>query len=330
MNERKQVKVFLREVILASIFALIAISLVLVLSQDANSYGAASVLKMERLAEAPSPRLILVGGSGVAFNTDSAAIEKATHLHPVNMGLYAGFGMDFLLQQAASGAHKGDIILVMPEYDILDSAPAAEGFLMLEAIQQDPSLLRFMISNQHSIIDIVRQFPGWFSTRILSLAAKTPIGRHFVQEDTLYHRVYRASSFNTYGDMIGHMSESERLASSSIATATNSRDEINITTLNTLSAFINTQEAKGVTVIFSWPAVPVSYYEAKRNGFEAQEAIIEHVVTREHILGRQTDFIFQDSDFFDSIHHLAASARDVSTHRLIVLLKDWLSNNKNR
>ena len=330
-HEFSLIRTFIIEILLCVVIAMDICACILIVSRDPDSYGAASITKMERLKGAPPPRLILVGGSGVAFNTNSSLIEKETGLHSVNMGLYAGFGIDFLSAQADSGTLPGDIILIVPEYDILESPPSADGFLVLEATQEEPGLLKFALGNPHSLISIVRQFPGWFSTRIMSLIGKTPLGKYFVHEDSLYHRVYRASSFNAYGDMVGHIPETYRLGSTGIASSTSlGNGAPDQDTLGSINSFITKEEKRGVTVLFSWPALPKSLYDKNKDALISEDALIEKAVGKERILGTQENFIFDDANFFDSINHLTGRGRDERTTHLVHLLTLWLMENKHK
>ena len=53
--------------------------------------------KVRRLNEAAGPRIIVIGGSGMAFALDSSLLEKSFPGYaPVNMGMYADLGTSFL------------------------------------------------------------------------------------------------------------------------------------------------------------------------------------------------------------------------------------------
>ena len=54
----------------------------------------AAVLEKDRLIRStPSPKIVLVGGSNLAFGIDSKKIEDSLGLRVVNMGLYAKLGL---------------------------------------------------------------------------------------------------------------------------------------------------------------------------------------------------------------------------------------------
>src|SRR6185503_7764309 len=59
----------------------------------------ATVVKHQRLVSAPSPRIILIGGSNLLFGIDSPMIEQQTRYHPVNMGLVGGLRLDYIINE---------------------------------------------------------------------------------------------------------------------------------------------------------------------------------------------------------------------------------------
>src|SRR4051812_14897263 len=78
----------------------------------------AAVLEKDRLIRnTPSPKIILVGGSNLAFGIDSKAIQDSLGLKVVNMGLYAKLGLRYMLAQVKPYIKPGDIVVVVPEYD---------------------------------------------------------------------------------------------------------------------------------------------------------------------------------------------------------------------
>ena len=66
---------------------------------DPNNYLASSIDKHYRLDSLGSPRLILVGGSNLAFGVDSKYMEQRLGMPVVNMATHAGLGMDFILSE---------------------------------------------------------------------------------------------------------------------------------------------------------------------------------------------------------------------------------------
>src|SRR5512140_975750 len=82
-----------------------------------NDYIAAVLEKDRLIRSTPSPKIILVGGSNLAFGIDSRMMEDSLHVNVVNMGLYAKLGLRYMLAQVKPYIKKGDVVVVVPEYD---------------------------------------------------------------------------------------------------------------------------------------------------------------------------------------------------------------------
>lgn len=324
-NERRQVLHFALELSICLLLLILFVAGILIVSRNGDAYGAAEIRKTARLLNAPHPQLILVGGSGLAFGIDSERLEQGTGLHTDNLGLYAGLRIDYLLSQAKEGIRPGDTVVVIPEYDILQGAPSANGFLVLEAMQADPSLGRFALGDTDTLISMVREFPGWFGTRVYSMLGRYVVPLFHAREETLYQRVYRASNFDSYGDMIGQLSESYRLPHAD-ALAASSTADLDQKTLARLAEFAATERTQGVRVFFSWPALPRTVYEAHESRYDILGASYEAAVGSSSILGTQHDFIFDDATFFDTINHLVEPGRSERTKTLLRLLQKQLGD----
>ncbi len=85
--------------------------------------------KKDRIAaETPSPRVLVVAGSGALFGLNSAAISRAWNVPVVNMAVNAGLGLPYILWQARQTARAGDVILMPLEYTLYvdDDRPNAQ------------------------------------------------------------------------------------------------------------------------------------------------------------------------------------------------------------
>ena len=87
------------------------------LQRDAytDTYYAELPRKVDRLARTPGSRVVIVGGSSVAFGVDSALVEQELGMPCVNFGLYAAFGLKPMLDLSAPRLHRGDIVVIAPE-----------------------------------------------------------------------------------------------------------------------------------------------------------------------------------------------------------------------
>src|ERR1700739_1843921 len=98
-----------------------------------NDYFASLIDKHNRLKQAGNNRLIFVGGSNLNFGINSEEIEKELNLPVVNLGLHAGLGLDFILNEAMSEIKQGDIVVLSIEYELYDSKNEAQVLLIEQA-----------------------------------------------------------------------------------------------------------------------------------------------------------------------------------------------------
>lgn len=80
-----------------------------------ESYYAALPVKYDYLKSVEGEKIVVIGGSSVAFGIDSQLVEKELGRPCVNFGLYAAFGMKVMLDLSKPYIHKGDIVVLAPE-----------------------------------------------------------------------------------------------------------------------------------------------------------------------------------------------------------------------
>ena len=88
----------------------------IVMPQYREDYMVALVDKYNYAKEIAAPKVILYGGSSVAFGIDSERIEQKLGMPVVNMGLHAGWGQTFPMDITRDIIKEGDIVVVLPEY----------------------------------------------------------------------------------------------------------------------------------------------------------------------------------------------------------------------
>ena len=84
--------------------------------QYQRTYLAALKDKAAALAEADSPKVVVIGGSGAAFDTDCGVLmTELNGYRAVNFGLYAGLGTTVMLDLALPDLQAGDVVVFSPE-----------------------------------------------------------------------------------------------------------------------------------------------------------------------------------------------------------------------
>jgi hypothetical protein len=107
-------------------------------------------------AATPSPRVLIVAGSGALFGLDSEALSRAWGVPVVNMAVNAGLGLSYILWQARQTARAGDVILLPLEYALFvdDDRPNAQ--IVDYAIARDTEYWR----------DLPPWQAAWFATAL--------------------------------------------------------------------------------------------------------------------------------------------------------------------
>ena len=278
-----------------------------------NSYFAAVVDKHQRLASLPSPKLAMIGGSGVALSVDSQAIQTAMGMPVVNMGLHAGLGLAFMLDEVDGHLTAGDVALVSPEYALL--AGDADNTLTKAAV------LTYLPDPWHyltSPFDAIRYF-----VQRAQLGRKA-FPRWLLGKPAPDLAVYAGTRFNTFGDMVGHLSQTGVFDVTHWDPTPLPAQRLNGAALSRLERFAARAREAGATVAFVHPALLDMAYERDRATIGAVDTAVRAIAARTGMLviSNVQESLFSLGDIFDTPYHLNAAGRQKRTQRLIRGLQD--------
>lgn len=299
-----------------------AVIFIALLSRDPNTYAHSLEMKERLLSDTPGARIIIMGGSGAASSIDSKTLMHALHSEPVNMGVFAGVGMRFITREVQNNIHEGDIILLAPEYEMLQQPSYGDGFLLLQLLEANPTKIKDVVT-LHGIIVMTRAFPSWlqFQSAYLVHALRN---RFFTHIFTTSERLYTLDNVTHSGDLdtssaVGiHMSEKE-LRDTSKEFVRNAIDPVNLSFITALAARAKDTHAQFFVVL---PAVPQSAEAGNLPAITSQYEQLVKAVGADHILGTPGYFVFPDTEFLDSIGHLTAAGKVRRTDLILKALKE--------
>lgn len=275
--------------------------------REKDTFLAATIDKQNRLKNLPSPRLVFVGGSNLAFGIDSKRIEDSLKITVVNMGLHAGLGLGYMLKETQDNLKPGDIVVLSPEYHLTKKGNTK---LKTQLIDINPNALSYACDGINDYIaifftNIQRCSSGLFYKIVEASFATT-------NTDNIYNR----SSFSIQGDIIVHLNEPSRYVfKPDPSIKYNHTEEV-----AALSEFIDLAKAKKCCVYFLYPNIAQSAYRQQLKSINNYKDLVSQKLSCT-ILNDGETIALPDSLFFDSKYHLIRTGRTQKTDFLIKSLR---------
>jgi hypothetical protein len=277
-----------------------------------NAYMATIADKMHLLDSVPSPRLILMSGSSMAFGVDCDLLSRELEIPVVNASLHFKLGSRFMMDQLKASVRKGDIVLITLEYVIKSKGSCEEKLMAADFYPPAKNWIHFSSFSEeigayttHRLADFKLLIGEmWSGTRTRPISI----------DDTT--SVFFRKCFAKNGDLLGHLNNPQpKFDVPEISNEVEFSKQI-----NDLNDFETFAKQKGVTVFFTFP----SYVES---GFERNMPVIKKIEQQYRdnlkfsILGSSENSIMDDRFFYDNPFHLNAQGRKIFTSRLIQLLE---------
>ncbi|MBQ8290653.1 MAG: hypothetical protein IJY01_07285 [Clostridia bacterium] len=287
---------------LALIFGIV----VLTVPQYSNTFVGVLDDKVDRLKSIEEEKLIVVGGSSVAFGLDSELLEEYVGMPVVNFGLYAALGTKVMLDLSRAGISRGDVVIIAPEVSAQTMSMYFNTETTLQAIDDDYSLLRYMdINNIPSLLSGMFRHVG-NKVKLAVSGKPDPEG------------VYNSKSFNEYGDVVYERpSNVMELYYDPNTPIVLDESIINEPFIDYLNEYIAYCRLVGAEVYFSFSpmnelAVKEQYTSEELRAFE--KLLGEKIDC--DIISYADDYILDAGYFFDSNFHLNDTGVKYRTLRL--------------
>ena len=292
--------------ILSPIFILATV-MVSTPAQYTETFFGALPQKFDRLTSVKEEKIIVVGGSSVAFGLDSALLEEYTGKPCVNFGLYAALGTKLMLDLSRAGVSEGDIVVLAPELDAQTLSMYFSSESTLQAIDGRYDIAKYV--RGESKLSLIG---GMYKHTTEKLAyykngnAPSPVG------------VYRSDSFNEYGDIVWDRPENVMpfyYDPNTVVTLDESivEDEF----IDYLNEYISFCKKRGATVYFSFcPTNEMALAEGTDSAtLSAFEKYLKDNINCEFI-SFLDDYIMEAGYFYDTNFHLNDAGVKVRTLNL--------------
>lgn len=274
--------------------------------------------KYERLKETSGKRIVLVGGSGVAFDCDSALMDDFFPSYEiVNFGMYAGLGTKVVMDLSENYIHEGDIVILSPEQSEQTFSDYFNGEYMWQAADGAFGMLRDLKSENFEAM--LGNFPR-FALEKLNYVMK---GQK-PQTDSIYQK----KSFNTYGDI-----ELDTCRENILPNGYDVNQKVRFTEdvvqpefMDYMNDWAKRLEKKGAVVWYRY--CPVNKLSVE----DMDELAAYDVFLRQKldfpVIGNPENSLMEAEWFFDTNFHLNQPGKEVNTVQLIRDMKAMLGDDR--
>ncbi|MBN2601540.1 MAG: hypothetical protein JXR87_06080 [Candidatus Marinimicrobia bacterium] len=289
--------IFQKSALLIGLVIITIIGVLLIPVKRPDHFLLATLDKEHRLYQLSSPKIIVVGGSNTIFNIDSQTISNSTAYPVVNMGLHAGLGLMFMLNEIEPAIKKGDIIIIMPEYAQFYKNLFFGGRIVTRLLALDPHYLRY-ISTRQQFFEIIKGLGLETRSKIVYLLGES------ADEET-----YTRLAFNEFGDLKAELVGDQALPKLiSESYEIRSLDEINTLAIQKLNDFYARMQVSGANVYLALPAIPVEKYSDNRIEINALYGYLKEKLQIPILYSPKTVLV-PARDFYDTYYHLNTNGR---------------------
>lgn len=274
--------------------------------------------KYERLKETSGKQIVLVGGSGVAFDCDSALMDDFFPSYEiVNFGMYAGLGTKAVMDLSENYIHEGDIVILSPEQSEQTFSDYFNGEYMWQAADGAFGMLRDLKSENFEAM--LGNFPR-FALEKLNYVMK---GQK-PQTDSIYQK----KSFNTYGDI-----ELDTCRENILPNGYDVNQKVRFTEdvvqpefMDYMNDWAKRLEKKGAVVWYRY--CPVNKLSVEDMDDLAAYDVFLRQKLDFPVIGNPENSLMEAEWFFDTNFHLNQPGKEVNTVQLIRDMKAILGDDR--
>lgn len=276
-----------------------------------NDFMAAIIDKHKIISDIKQPKIILAGGSNIAFGIDSKLIENRIGKRVVNLSIHAGLGLEFILNELKDIAKKGDIIFLSPEYFL-----SSEGNYKLKKLTSS----YYKNANNYFTNNIFEDLKIHIEKTRANLHEwdvkdNTQMDNAELDKNSI-KSIYSRNAFNLNGDVISHLEAKK-------PKEINDREKLKYEYwegIELINEFNDIAEKNGIKVYFLFPNYPNSEFQRNKIAIQKLEIDLKRDL-KVRILNKPSDFVYNDTLFYDTVYHLDKTGRIMRTEKFIEIIK---------
>ena len=280
--------------------------------------------KFDLLQNTEGEKIVVIGGSSVAFGLDSELMSKEMNRQVVNFGLYADLGTKIMMDLSKVNIGQGDIIILAPEMNAQTLSLYFNGPTTLQTLDGNAEMLPYIAAGDYEkLIGASYEFTSNKLNFLLS-GKKPDSGNPAYQKD----------NFNEYGDNVYDRPYNEMTGVTNYITLDFYADfEDDVETeyeeyIDYVNDYVEYVQKRGAIVYFSFcPMNEIALSD--ENTEESIERFYQNLrdVLKCQVISDVYDYIMDEGYFFDSEFHLNNAGVTARTVQLIKDIKRTLRNN---
>ncbi|WP_193335460.1 hypothetical protein [Devosia beringensis] len=309
---------FLGGAVLLGVLVYLSVVALVLLVPEQNDYALASNVKHDRLAALPGHRVVLVGGSNLAFGIDSKAIEATVGCPVVNMGMNGYFGVRFMLNEVKPELRAGDVVVLAFEWDNYFKTVDGASTDLLVVSKSNPRAFAAMTWKQRWDVATagVSYAARQKALRLIGdgLSQVDAIIRGDINEEDARSLIYTIETFSGFtpeGDLVSHLGVDWPYDFEQGIVGHSVDPDV----IPMIAEFVQAMEARDVRVVMSYTPLMRVFYDQ-----HVPELQAVHQQLSAALQGRlprpPQDYVFDTDQFFDTVYHLNNEGRQVRSAQL--------------
>ena len=284
-------------------------------NQYTQTYVGALEGMFDRLNSIDEPKVIVVGGSNVAFGLRSDLMEQELGMPCVNFGLYGTIGTKAMLDLSKSNINKGDIVILATETTRQAMSMYFNPDAMLRALNGNNKMLSLIPRDNR--LEMINELPGYISTNFDVYTGKSKVN---------LEGVYQLSSFNEYCDISYSRPYNIMLdLYDAVVPVKFDIDEIESEFIDYINSYASFVRSAGATIYFSYSPINALAVSDEED-IEVYENYLREKLNLD-IISNAGDYIMDAQLFYDTNFHCNDVGAIYRTNRLVCDIKRFWGDN---
>ncbi len=274
-----------------------------------HTYYAALEKQFDRLVKIEENKVVLVGGSNVAFGVDSRLFQELYGKPLVSLGLYGLFGTRLMMELSKANLQSGDIVIICPELSAGAYRNDINGEAIWKAVETRPDMLLAM--GTEAVGSAFQSLIPFVVDKYAYLSSGT---------QPQNEGVYQYDSVSTYGEILQGLRPGNIMRTGCLSEPVLYRiEEMDDAFLDEINRFSASCALRGVTVLFSFPPVNAKALSRQDISSDVLYALYDGMMARLDcdIISDPNRYVYDEGYFYDTNFHLNDSGVVLRTVQLV-------------